>query len=135
MISRTGKYALRILGHLTDHSDKWIQGREIAAATGIPGNYLSKILNQLRKRGFVDSQKGWGGGFILKKQAMNTPISEVLLLFESARGEHTCVFGMRKCDADNPCPLHDHWERIQGEYETMLKGVMIKDLKSTIGCS
>jgi Rrf2 family transcriptional regulator, iron-sulfur cluster assembly transcription factor len=132
MISRTGKYALRILGHLVDHSEERIQGREIASITGIPGNYLSKILNQLRKRGFVESQKGWGGGFVLRKQALNTPISEVLQLFEGAPGEHTCVFGIRKCDANNPCPLHDHWERIQLEYETMLNGVLIRDLRSVM---
>ena len=49
MVSQTGKYALRILGYLSDHPGQWIQGGQIASETGIPSNYLSKIMNQLRR--------------------------------------------------------------------------------------
>jgi len=78
MVTQTGKYALRILGYLVDHSGQWVQGRAIATDTGIPANYLSKILNQLRKHGFVESQKGWGGGFLLVEKATRVTIGEVL---------------------------------------------------------
>ena len=129
MVSQTGKYALRILGYLADHPGQWIQGEQIASQTGIPSNYLSKILNQLRKRGFVLSHKGWGGGFVLNESAGATPISEVLLLFEGTRDDTECIFGLRKCDAENPCPLHSHWEAIQANYKTMLTGTTISDLR------
>jgi len=128
MVSQTGKYALRILGYLADHPDQWLQGREIALATGIPANYLSKILNQLRKRGLVFSQKGWGGGFLLKPEALSVPIAEVLELFEGRRDAQECIFELKPCDADNPCPLHQHWERIRGEYEGMLSSTTVGDL-------
>ena len=91
MISQTGRYALRILGHLADRTGQWIQGREIAAATGIPANYLAKILNQLRKRGLVSSQKGWGGGFLLRDQALGVPIAEVLELIDGRTGDPTTI--------------------------------------------
>ena len=74
MVSQTGKYALRILGYLADHPGQWVQGSQIASETGIPANYLSKIMNQLRKRGFILSQKGWGGGFLFKDEASRVPI-------------------------------------------------------------
>jgi Rrf2 family protein len=130
MVSRTGRYALRILGYLVDHADKRVQGKEIAAETSIPANYSSKILNQLRKRGLVQSQKGWGGGFLLDPQALAVPIAEVLELFEGRRDDKTCVFELRKCDSENPCPLHNHWERIRSEYEGMLGTVSIGDLRT-----
>ncbi|MBK7702550.1 MAG: Rrf2 family transcriptional regulator [bacterium] len=47
--------------------------RRVAAATGIPVNYLSKILNQLRKAGLVESRKGWGGGFQLRRMPGSDP--------------------------------------------------------------
>jgi Rrf2 family transcriptional regulator, iron-sulfur cluster assembly transcription factor len=128
MISRTGKYALNILGYLAGHHGDWIQGSQISSDTGIPQNYLSKILNQLRKRGFVLSQKGWGGGFQLREDAAATPILQVLEVFEGERTEGECVFGFRQCDDGDPCSLHSYWESIQSSYRDMLSSVTIADL-------
>ncbi len=130
MVSRTGRYAIRILGYLVDRSGDWIQGSQIAAHTGIPSNYLSKILNQLRKRGFVSSQKGWGGGFQLRDQALLTPIAEVIDLFEGPRESQQCIFGIRKCDDANPCPLHPQWVLVQQSYREMLQNTTVGQLKS-----
>jgi len=130
MVSQTGKYALRILGYLADHPGQWVQGSQIASETGIPANYLSKIMNQLRKRGFILSQKGWGGGFLLKEEARLVPIADVLILFDGVREDKECLFGIRKCDAENPCPLHEHWEKVQASYILMLSSTTIADLKT-----
>ena len=99
------------------------------AETGIPSNYLSKVLAQLRKRGFVTSQKGWGGGFRLRPTAGGTAISAVLETFDGKRDARSCAFGLGRCDADDPCPLHPHWEKVRAEYETMLTSVTVRDLK------
>ncbi len=130
MVSQTGKYALRILGYLADHPGQWVQGSQIASETGIPANYLSKIMNQLRKRGFILSQKGWGGGFLLREEARLVPIAEVLTLFDGVRDDKECLFGIRKCDAENPCPLHAHWEKVQDSYRLMLCSTTIADLRT-----
>jgi Rrf2 family iron-sulfur cluster assembly transcriptional regulator len=131
MVSQTGRYALRILGYLVDHPGQWVQGSQIAAETKIPPNYLSKILNQLRKGGFVLSQKGWGGGFKLKESARRAVISKVLDQFEGPRDDKRCFFEMRRCDANHPCSLHDHWEPIQAQYRRMLSSTTIGDLGAT----
>lgn len=130
MISQTGRYALRILGHLVDHRGVWVQGREVAAATGIPANYLGKILNQLRKAGYVQSQKGWGGGFMLEEGRSGAPILGVLELFEGRISNEECVFELRRCSPSNPCPLHQHWQKVKEEYEAMLRSVAVRDLRS-----
>ena len=131
MVSQTGRYALRILAYLVDHPGQWVQGSQIAAETKIPPNYLSKILNQLRKSGFVLSQKGWGGGFQLKESSRRAMISKVLDRFDGPRDDRRCFFEMRRCDVNRPCPLHDHWERIQSQYREMLSSTTIGDLGST----
>jgi Rrf2 family iron-sulfur cluster assembly transcriptional regulator len=131
MVTQTARYALRILGYLVDHPGQRVQGREIAAATGIPASYLSKILSHLRKRGYVDGRKGWGGGFLLCDKAFSTPLAEVLDLFEGTMvAGQRCIFELRDCDAQNPCPLHSHWERVRGEYNGMLSRLSVRDLKA-----
>ena len=125
MYSLTARYALRTLGYLAERPDQWVLGREIAASTGIPANYLSKIMSQLRKRQVVVSQKGWGGGFRLAPTALTLPIRTVLEVFDGPADSEGCVFEMRHCDAARPCPLHEHWDRVRAEYERMLSAVTI----------
>jgi Rrf2 family protein len=131
MVSQTTRYALQILGYLADHGGGLVSGDEIARQTNIPANYLSKILNQLRKAGFVESQKGWGGGFALKPDASLRPIGDVLETFEGSgpNGIDECVFGLPRCDEQNPCPLHSHWAKIRDSYAKMLQGTTIAKLK------
>jgi len=128
MISQTSRYAIRILGCLMEHEGERIQAREIARETGIPQNYLSKILNRFRKQGWVVSRKGWGGGFQLEGRARRVTLGKVLELMEGRRQTGGCVFGLGTCDESRPCPLHHHWERVQGAYDEMLSALTIADL-------
>src|SRR4030067_3338031 len=108
MISQTGKHALHVLGYLAENPDKCIPGQDIAKAIDDAANYLGKILNQLAKHGFVDSRKGWGGGFTIMESAMHRPISEVLDMIQgpTATQKKECAFGLGECNDDQPCPLH-----------------------------
>ncbi len=130
MISQTSRYALHILGYLVDRRGELVRGNEIAGATGIPRNHLSKILNQLRKAKVVDSQKGWHGGFVLRPEALNLPIRRVLVALDGAGSvdRADCAFGLPSCDAEQPCPLHPHWEAIRDRFALMVAETRICDL-------
>jgi Rrf2 family transcriptional regulator, iron-sulfur cluster assembly transcription factor len=133
MISQTVRYAFRILGRLAGSRDGLVRGEELADATGIPANYLSKILNQLRKAGFVESQKGWGGGFRLREEALQRPIRDVLVVFDGTESleRRDCAFGLPQCDTDNPCPLHEDWEGVRTAVRSMLDRTTVQDLAGT----
>lgn len=129
MYSRTTRYAFHLLGTLARRREELIRTEELSGLTGIPANYLSKILNQLRKHQFVESQKGWGGGFRLDERALDRPIKDVLVALEGeASGLNDCAFGLPECDATNPCPLHDQWEQIRHASDAMLGQTRISDL-------
>jgi Rrf2 family transcriptional regulator, iron-sulfur cluster assembly transcription factor len=132
MTTQTVRYALQILGHLRDRSGGRVRVEEAANATGIPANYLSKILNRLRKAGLVESRKGWGGGFALRPEANSAPIADIVLLFEGARARtgSDCGYGWPRCDSEHPCPLHPYWQQIRGHYDEMLDKITIGDLAS-----
>jgi len=132
MVSQTARYALHILGFLAGREGEMVSGEEIAATTGIPANYLSKILNQLRKAGMVESRKGWGGGFRIEEAAVARPIREVLAAIDGVASTERsdCVFGLPACDPDHPCPLHGYWEQIRTTFDEMLNGTTVGDLAS-----
>lgn len=130
MISQTSRYALHILSLLVRRRGEVVCGAEISEATGVPLNYLSKILNQLRKAEVVDSQKGWHGGFSVRDGALELPIREVLVALDGAGSvdRADCVFGLPSCDAEAPCPLHPHWEAIRDRFTAMVSETRIRDL-------
>ena len=49
MLSTTAEYALRALISLAQEPDKATLGRDLAASSGVPANYLSKSLLELKK--------------------------------------------------------------------------------------
>lgn len=131
MVNQTTRYALQILGHLAQAGDALVPGEQIAGEVGIPANYLSKILNQLRKGGIVESQKGWGGGFRLKPEARARPLIDVVRVFEGNQpaGIPSCIFGLPECSDERPCPLHGKWAGIRDSFDAMLRNTTIGELK------
>ena len=78
MISRTAEYAFQALAFLTRNPDRAVTTREIARATGLPADYLSKILRSLRKHGILVAHRGIGGGFALARPPKEISILDVL---------------------------------------------------------
>lgn len=136
MVNQTTRYALQILGYLARSDATLVPHEQIARDVALPANYLSKILNQLRKSGIVESRKGWGGGSRLVPGAAERPLVDVVRVFEGDRpaGIPSCIFGLPECGDDNPCPLHDHWTGIRDAFSQMLNTTTVGDLKSrTVG--
>ncbi len=130
LFSNTSRYALRLLGFLAAHTDERVPVEEIARATATPANYVSKILNAMRKQGLVGSERGWGGGFRLEPRTLDMPIREVVSLFDGIdKVKRTgCGFGPTKCNPSDPCPLHAYWARMQDTATEMLQEVKVRDL-------
>lgn len=131
MVNQTTRYALQILGYLARSDATLVPHEQIAREVGLPANYLSKILNQLRKSGIVESRKGWGGGSRLLPDAAERPLLDVVRVFEGERpaGIPSCIFGLPECGDGNPCPLHDHWTEIRDSFQQLLRTTTIGDLK------
>jgi Rrf2 family protein len=130
MLTRTATHALGVLRRLASDPDARMSADALAAETGIPRNYLSKILNELRKRQIVDGEKGWGGGFRLRARALDRPIREIVEIFEGRSGaiDEGCIFGFAPCRAERSCALHPFWERIRGVRDEMLGTTRVRDL-------
>lgn len=94
MISRTAEYAFQALAFLTKHEPGAVTTREIADATGLPADYLSKILRSLRKHGILVAHRGIGGGFALARPASSISVLDVLNgLGEKLPFIHECPMG------------------------------------------
>lgn len=128
MFSQTTEYALQALAYLGGARDEWLEVGEISRALDIPSNYLSKVLGHLAKLGLLESRKGWGGGFRLKKDPSSITLEQVVRPFEGVDYPRSCLFGFKTCSDQQACPLHDYWKRVVSVHKRMLRKTTVADI-------
>lgn len=78
-MSQKCRYALRAVLELAlREAGKPVKVHDIADAQNIPPRFLGVILNQLRHAGFVESQRGNAGGYMLARAAEELSVGEII---------------------------------------------------------
>jgi Rrf2 family protein len=68
VLSQRTRYAIRALLHLADHHGEGpIQLAEIAERQNIPAKFLTVILSEMKRAGFVETMRGKEGGYWLSR--------------------------------------------------------------------
>ena len=71
MISTRGRYALRVLVDLAEHSGSLVPMKDVAARQGISKKYMEQIMALLVKDGYVEGVHGKGGGYRLRSRRVS----------------------------------------------------------------
>jgi Rrf2 family protein len=117
-LSQTAEYALRVMTLLARHEPgEPLLTRDLSLESGIPAQYLSKILRRLVLAGLLESQKGRGGGFVLSRAPAEITFREVLTAVDAFPREDRCAFGWGKCDPSHACPLHSTWTGMSAHFQ------------------
>ena len=120
-LSDTAEYALRAALHLAAREGEWVRVDDIAAATRVPRNYLSKTLHVMAREGVLESARGPQGGFRLARPAAETTVLSVVGLFEDVGTGRRCVLGRPSCSDARPCPAHDRWKPVAERIRDFLR--------------
>ncbi|WP_084633159.1 RrF2 family transcriptional regulator [Pleomorphomonas oryzae] len=95
-------YSLRVLLAAAARSPRLTTIREVAEAFDLPQSHLVKCVHQLGTWGYLETVRGNGGGFRLKKSAASIPLGEVVRRTEDGLSVVECL------DPEtNTCPLVD----------------------------
>jgi len=92
----------------------------ISEATSTSRHHVAKVMQRLVKDGFISSQRGPTGGFMLKKQAAEISFLDV---YESIEGKieiHTCMFDTPVCPMEK-CIMNSITQKISEEFVQYLK--------------
>lgn len=110
--SKSFGYALRGILYvaLLREEDRKISIEEIADRLSVPRHFLGKVMKSVVKAGFLSSTRGPQGGFYVNEHTLSTPLISILLLTEGKEYFNSCLLSLRKCNAANPCPLHDRFD-------------------------
>ncbi len=134
MLSKSTEYAIRALVFVQLRN--WEQKRpgvgEIAKEIEAPESYTAKILQTLTKNKLMDSMKGRGGGFFFNDNQSNLTLYDVIHVVEGDASFHKCGFGLKQCNNDNPCPLHEQYKVVRDGFFEIVKTETIKSLSEKI---
>jgi Rrf2 family protein len=133
MLSKKSQYAFKALSHLTDH---YKQGpvliADIARKKKIPLKFLENILLELKQAGILDSKKGKGGGYFLKRSPSKVKVAEVIRLVNGPIAMLPCVslYFYERCKDCNEkqCALHDIMIEVRDASLRILENRTLKDL-------
>jgi Rrf2 family protein len=128
----TSKYALRALVELTRQPQgEAMGGRELAESTGIPPQYLSKIMLALRNAGFVMATRGTGGGYMLLRPADAIHLIDVIQVFEGpSTWPHCLLRSGHECSDKHPCGAHSAWGKAQRAYLQFLENTTLDGISA-----
>lgn len=133
MLSKKSQYAFKALVYLTE---KYNQGpvliSEISRKKKVPLKFLENILLELKRAGILDSKKGKGGGYFLKKDPAKVKVATIIRLVNGPIAMLPCVSlyfyeRCKNCD-EKKCGLHDMMIEVRDASLAILENRTLKDL-------
>lgn len=110
ILNQSAHYALRAVLFLAQHSEAGAQNADVvAAAIGVPRNYLGKVLHTLGRARVVTSVRGPHGGFRLAAAPDCIALEAVITPFQQLPTSSVCLLGDRVCNPSQPCGAHARW--------------------------
>ncbi|MDQ1436645.1 MAG: hypothetical protein QOK43_274 [Acidimicrobiaceae bacterium] len=130
-ISARVDYAMRALAALAAAPPgTGIKGEAIAAEQGLPAKFVENILGDLRRAGFVTSQRGNVGGYRLARPAKEIALADVFRALEGPLAE---VRGVRPEQAAYEGPaehLLGAWVAVRAALRMVLESITLADVAS-----
>jgi Rrf2 family protein len=140
-VSAQEEYGLRCLMRLAqagmDHS---LTIPEIAAAEGLSGPYVAKLLSVLRQSGLIESVRGRAGGYRLASPPADIRLGKVLLVLDRPLFEDPGYCERHKgsetdgiCVHHGACSLRALWHTLEQWMRQTLDRITLADLLQSEG--
>ncbi|MBW2469310.1 MAG: Rrf2 family transcriptional regulator [Desulfobacterales bacterium] len=128
---KKNQYALRAIFELAKHLGQGPKKiSEIAEAQAIPMRFLEVILGQLKSSGWVDSKRGFYGGYFLKCSPKEISVGDILRFMQGTSKPTECVACVSKgdCPFDGHCAFAPMWNKVDAAMFKIYDETSIHDL-------
>src|ERR1051326_6823598 len=134
--SKKADYALMALQHIASvefgdlQRARIVNTKEIAEEYNIPVELLAKVLQSLAKHGFIESQNGPKGGYLLARHARKITIAQVLTAIEGPFGITDCYHEKEgtSCLQHEHCNIRTPLLKVQDSIFQLLNNMTIEDM-------
>ncbi len=127
LITRNTDYALRALCYIAKRKEV-VSADELVKKLGVPRQFMRKILQQLNKKKILESYKGQGGGFKLRKLPGKIYMIEIMRIFQGNAGFNGCFLKKDICPNKGKCVLRKKIHAIEESVFKQLREINIAAL-------
>lgn len=106
--------------------------KEITKMIDSSEQFTERVLQNLTRAELVSSMKGRGGGFFFSEPQNPITLFKVIEAIEGKKYFSKCGFGLKHCDVNNPCPLHDDYAHVRNSFFKMVNERTIQSLAGKI---
>ncbi len=129
---KTSEYAIRVLVFLARYDQRRYSVRELHQKLDIPYKYLSRLMHQLAKAGFIDTLQGKSGGSRIARQKSDIYLYQIVDAVEGLENYDRCILGFKECSDENPCSMHQYWVEERERIKNILYSLSLADLTSNL---
>ena len=129
-ISTKGRYALRMLIDLAEHSgDGFIALKDIAERQCISKKYLEQIVPILNRSDILQTNRGFQGGYKLAQAPGKYTIGTILRLTEGSLAPVACLDqNPIQCERSNGCVTLPIWQGLNKVINDYLDNITLQDI-------
>jgi Rrf2 family protein len=126
--TKRADYGLMAIHYILLHREGGaVSAKRIAGEFRIPPELLAKILQRLAKRGFVASQNGPKGGYVLTRSPEEITVGEVVRALEGPINIVGCLEDL-DCPQFSRCNLRLPVQKIQASISRLLDTMTLAEL-------
>ena len=128
--STKSRYALRLMAELARYAPgTTVSLKEISERQNLSLKYLEQIVPILNRSDFLQTSRGYQGGYRLAKLPMDYTIKDILELTEGSLAPIACLEGpFVNCDRSEFCSTLPMWKGLQKVINEYLEGITLQDL-------
>ena len=128
-IAKSTDFALRVLIYSASRPGELVTQTEVAEFFAISREHLRKIVHELSKAGFVNTQRGHNGGFSLAKPPSDINLADVVSLFEHKNSAIIDCDAL-SCVLAKNCQLRSVFDEADQAFMDTLRKYSINDITS-----
>lgn len=128
-ISTKGRYALRVMTDLAINSNgKYISLKDIAKRQEISNKYLEQIISLLNKAGYLETARGYMGGYKLARTPKEYTIGDILRATEGDLAPIYCLTDEGNCNKKLDCRTYSFWKGLDDVINEYVDSKTLEDL-------
>lgn len=132
MLSKTCEYALRAMIYIAQQSkdNNMVNIKLVAENINSPELFVAKILQNLSKRGYLQSSKGRYGGFYISDKEAEYSLADIVMEIDGDKMFNGCGLGLASCSEQNPCPIHNEYKVAREKLYQIYSTTKLKQFKN-----
>lgn len=132
-ITSSVEYSTRLMVSLARSGPAKLSAERLSEIENIPVDYVTQLLQRLRRAGLVESSRGPVGGYTLAREAGTITLGDVIRgvdgrIFEEVCGKYET--GKKDCGQQTACGLSPVWQGLGGMLDDYFDNISLSRFTS-----